>query len=258
MRRLLLCVICLFPSLLIAENPWFTLKPVNPANLNRMVKETGLFKHAQLPVMKQTVLYSIGRDNQHYSVYKMNPLQFIGRVSRYRTHETVVEGKRFPGIASGEPAIIHGKGLSLGGLFWPKEQMVIRNKQKKLIYDNQIDITAIQPVSGHLFPLKVGNTLVFKFKRRHSRMFAGKTKVKLEQGWMTYKVIAKTNQFPYAHKPIPGPIYEVEVWEQTRTHPKPYLTDIYQYAKGLNWYISDKYFNKSNRLLAWYRVKTWS
>ncbi len=245
-----------FPTM--ANTRWVNISPITPSSLNNFIKKTGMFSDAKAPTAKQTVLYSQDITNkQHYSVYTMEPLAIYGKVTKYKTTEQVEQGSRFPGIPQGHKATVHGRGLSLGGLFWPKENMLIYAPNGKLIYDNKVDITAIKPLSGHLFPLKVGNVLKFDFKRIHSRMMDGNTVVEHDVGIMTYKVINKFNHFDFSNKKIPGPIYEVEVWESTNNHPTPYLTDIYEYSNGFHWYISDKYFTKSNKLIAWYRVKTW-
>lgn len=260
MKRLLLIIFAItLPLSALASNQWIQLAPITPASLNKFVTQTGLFKKAKAPTAKQTVLYSIGiKTGKHYSVYTMQPLAQYSKVTKYKTTEHVVDGSRFPGIALGRSATVHGKGLSLGGIFWPKEGMVIYAANNKVIYDNRIAITAIKPVSGHLFPLQVGNVLKFDFKRTHSRMIDGKTTVKHAIGVMTYKVVKKFNGFDFSNKKIPGPIYEIQVWESTNYQHKPYLTDIYDYSDGFHWYISDKYFTKQNKLIAWYRVKTWS
>jgi len=258
-RWFLLTLTLLFPIIASANNHWVNIAPITPKSLNHFIKETGLFSKAQAPTMKKTVLHSIGMDNgAHYSVYTMQPLAFYGKVTKYKTTEQVDDGSRFPGIPAGHSAVVHGRGLSLGGIFWPKENMVIYAPDGHIIYDNRIDVTAIKPVSGHLFPLHVGNVLKFDFKRTHSRMIDGKTTVKHEVGVMTYKVINKFNDFDFSNKKIPTPIYEIEVWESTNYQRKPYLTDIYEYSNGFHWYVSDKYFTKQNKLIAWYRVKTWS
>jgi hypothetical protein len=241
------------------NSQWIQLSPTTPESLNKFINKTGLFAKAKAPTAKKTILHSIEIDtNSHYSVYTMQPLAVYGKVTQYKTTEHINEGSRFPGIPIGHMATVHGKGLSLGGIFWPKENMVVYAPSGKLIYDNRIDVTAIKPVSGHLFPLQVGNILKFDFKRIHSRMIGGKTTVKNETGVMTYKVTRKFNNFNFSSKKIPGPIYEIEVWESTNYQRKPYLTDIYEYSNGFHWYISDKYFTKRNKLIAWYRVKTWS
>lgn len=255
---IIVCVLVL-PLTALANSQWIQLSPITPSSLNSFIHKTGLFAKAKSPTAKKTVLYSIGMDNGgHYSVYTMQPLAVYGKVTKYKTTEQIDEGSRFPGIPLGRTATVHGKGLSLGGIFWPKENMVVYASNGKIVYDNRIDVTAIKPVSGHLFPLKVGNVLKFDFKRIHSRMIDGKTTVKHEVGVMTYKVINKTTHFDFSNKKIPGPIYEIEVWESTNYQRKPYLTDIYEYSDGFHWYISDKYFTKQNKLIAWYRVKTWS
>lgn len=258
-RFIYFCLILVAPTFALAAVGWINLNPVTPNSLNQFVKETGLFKKSQNPSMKKTVLYSISAaTGQHYSIYTMQPLQFYNKVTKYKTTEQVSDGSGFPGIAKGQAAIVHGLGLSLGGIFWPKEQMLVYASNGKVIYNNQIDITAVKPVSGHLFPLAVGNVLKFDFKRTHSRKLGKKTTVTHEIGEMTYKVIAKTHGFSYSNKKIPGTIYEIEVWETTNLHPTPYLTDIYEYSNSFHWYISDKYFTKHNQLIAWYRVKTWA
>jgi len=248
----------LFTNITFALNQWIEIAPVTPTSLNNFITQSKLFAYAKKPTAKQTVQYSItANDSKHYSIYTMEPLASIGKVTPYKTTENIDDGSRFPGIPRGLKAIVHGKGLSLGGIFWPKETMTVYTPSGKVIYDNRIDITAIKPISGHLFPLKVGNELKFAFKRLHSRLYAGNQTVKKEIGVMTYKVIKKLNTFSFSSKKIPGPIYEIEVWESTNRHPKPYLTDIYKYSDGFHWYISDKYYTKENKLYAWYRVKNW-
>ncbi len=249
----------IFSSALAASSHWYQLNPLNIKTLNQFVKSTQLFDKAKGPTVKQTQLYSIeANSGNHYSIYTMEPQKTYGHVTKYKTTEQVANGAGFgSGIGKYQPVTVHGKGLSLGGIFWPKEQMIIYGSNHKKIYDNRIRITAIKPLSGHLFPMHVGNVLKFKFKRSHYRLIDGKVSEENSVGTMTYKVINQFNQFSYSNKKIPHPIYEIEVWEKTNLHPKPYLTDIYEYSAGFHWYISDKYFNKNNQLLAWYRVKNW-
>lgn len=242
-----------------AASQWIQLAPITPASLNAFVKQTGLFAAAQSPTDKQTVLYSINLPSKlHYSIYTMQPLAFFGKVTQYKTTEQVEDGSRFPGISKWDSVVVHGKGLSLGGIFWPKESMIARAPDGTVVYDNKIDITAIKPISGNLFPMHVGSELQFEFKRTHSRMFGNQTTLTHETGIMTYKVVSQITNFTFSDKPIPGPIYEIEVWETTNLHPKPYLTDIYYYSDGFHWYVADRYFSTSNVPYAWYRVKTWS
>lgn len=252
---LLTTAIC---SISFANNGWIQLAPITPKTLNAFVKQTGLFAAAQAPTDKQTVLYSINLPSGlHYSIYTMQPQVTIGKVTQYKTTEQVKDGARFPGIPKWEGVVIHGKGLSLGGIFWPKESMIAHAPNGNLIYDNRIDITAIKPISGSLFPMHVGNELKFEFKRTHYRMAGSKTKITNETGIMTYKVVHELVEFPFSNKPIPRPIYQLQVWETTNLHPKPYLTDIYDYSDGFHWYVADKYFTTSNKPYAFYRVKTW-
>lgn len=242
-----------------ADNQWIQLAPITPKSLNAFVKKTGLFAAAEAPTDKHTVLYSINLPSGlHYSIYTMQPLASFGKVTQYKTTEQVQDGSRFSGISKWEGVVVHGQGLSLGGIFWPKESMVASAPNGNVIYDNHIDITAIKPISGNLFPMHVGSELKFEFQRTHSRMLAGKTTVTHETGIMTYKVIREITHFSFSDKPIPGPIYQIQVWETTNLHPKPYLTDIYDYSNGFHWYVADKYFTTSNVPYAFYRVKTWN
>lgn len=259
MRLLILLFLSSIITLSYADNAWISLAPVTPESLNRFVQQTGLFKEAHIPTMKQTEQYSIhATTGRHYSIYTMQPQLKINKVTQYNTIEHVVDGSGFPGIPEGASAIVYGQGLSLGGIFWPKESMRVYDPAHKLIYDNQIDITAIKPLSGNLFPMHVGAELQFAFQRTHLRLFGRKTTVTHDTGIMTYKVVKEIKKFNFSRKTIPGPIYEIEVWESTNLHPRVYLTDIYQYSDGFHWYISDKYYTEDNRLLAWYRVKNWS
>lgn len=245
-------------SLSYAENQWIQLAPITPQTLNAFVKKTGLFAAAHAPTDKQTVLYSVNvPSGLHYSIYTMHPLTTIGKVTHYKTTEQIQDGRRFPAIPKWQGVVVHGQGLSLGGIFWPKESMIAHAPTGKLVYDNRIDITAIKPISGNLFPMQVGNELQFAFKRTHSRMVGNKTTVTHETGIMTYKVVKQLNHFSFSDKTIPGPIYQIQVWETTNLHPKPYLTDIYDYSDSFHWYVADKYFTTSNRPYAFYRVKMW-
>lgn len=242
-----------------SANQWYQLAPITPQSLNNFVAKSTLFIDSQGPTDRKTVLYSISASTgKHYSIYTMHPEKTIGKVTEYRTTEHVANGSGFAGKGNTQELIVHGKGLSLGGIFWPKESMKAYNSIGQIIYDNHIDITAIKPISGKLFPMHVGAELKFEFKRTHSRLFEGRTTVTHEIGTMTYKVVKEIHHFSYSTKKIPGPIYEIQVWESTNLHPKPYLTDIYQYSNGFHWYISDKYFTQQNKLIAWYRVRHWA
>lgn len=197
------------------------------------------------------------QNGQYYSQYKITPLRAAGSRTYYRTYETVQNGHAFQGIPQNDPALVKGQGISFGGLFWPLEKMEVINPAGKTVYLNKIAITSVQPISGSLFPLKVGNILKFKFTRTHSQFLNGHSTVTKEVGIMEYSVIAKTHYQTEKGKTVPGDIYTLNVSESTNLHPKAYLTDQYDYAPTLGWYINDRYYNQNNQMIASYQLIDW-
>lgn len=228
------------------------------AKLIPAIKNTQLFAAAPTPTEKQSTLLSHFADSkQPYSQYVIQPLQTIGTTTKYKTTETIPSGSEFPNVAPGQTIIVNGRGISLGGIFWPLEKMTARNDQGQRVYYNKIDIHSFKYISGNLFPLKVGNDLKFDFSRTHIQMIGDKKTVINDHGVMEYKVVAEYHNYPESKEAVPGQIFTIQVWEQTNIHPQKYLTDIYDYAPALGWYITDRYFNPSNKHLMTYRLNSW-
>ncbi len=234
--------------------------PGNPeiSKLTPEVAADKMFANAPKRTVKQTNLIShAASTGQYRSHYQMNPVYSQGFKTKYWTREIIQDGLIFNGIAPGSTAIVDGKGISYGGIFWPLEKMTVTGPNGYQLYYNKIDITNIKHKSGHLFPLKVGNDLQFYFTRLHERDFNGKHTFVTEHGVMEYQVIKQFQNFPTAENKIPGKIFSILVYESTDRHPQKYLTDEYAYSDALGWYIGDKYFDKANQLLAVYRVHKW-
>lgn len=227
--------------------------------LTASVSQSTLLKEAPHPQVNQLMLHSVSEQNkQPYSTYLIQPLLTIGSRSYYQTTETVKDGSGFKGIPKGASAIVRGQGISFGGIFWPIEKMEVKNRKGKTIYLNKIIITEIEKVSGHIFPMKVGRELSFHFKRIHERFMNGQTTQTTEDGIMTYKIIRAQDHYQtLAGKTVPGQIYTLTVSESTNLHPKTYLTDEYDYAPALGWYINDHYYNLESQPIAQYHLYDW-
>jgi hypothetical protein len=227
--------------------------------LSFAVSHTSLFEPAPLAKAQQLILLSKEASSKaFYSQYRILPLTKQGSRTYYKTIETVTPGDRFKGIPLGQKAIVHGQGISFGGIFWPLEKMVVFDFHNKIIYYNKIAITDIQAVKGSLFPMKVGNSLEFKFIRLHERNFNGHFASTIEHGIMRYDIIsAHQGTTLFKGLFVPGIVYTLNVSESTNLHPKAYLTDQYDYAPELGWYINDRYYDTNNKLTAEYLLQSW-
>jgi hypothetical protein len=256
-RYLIYFIGLLLTPLAHAETTLFQGEP-DVSKLTPSVKDSTLFVNAPTRSDKQTNLVSrAAGTNQYYSHYQMNPTETNGFVTKYWTVEDVKQGDGFPGISQGDSATIHGRGISYGGIFWPLELMTANNKLGQQVYYNKVDIDSIKYISGNLFPLQVGNDLKFYFTRTHQRILGDNNNVERDQGVMEFRVVKKFEGYPYSKTSVPGDIYTIEVWETTNNHPAKYLTDIYDYSNYFGWYITDRYYDVNNQLLATYHLQDW-
>lgn len=215
------------------------------------------FEPAPKPSVQELILYSHNvASGEFYSRYQILPLKTQGTRTYYQTNESVENAAGFDASIHGS-AVVHGQGISYGGIFWPLEEMKITDTNGKNLYFNKIAIISIEPISGHLFPLAVGNQLKFKFTRLHERMFRGEHFSTIEHGIMEYEVIKKQNGYPLLNHSVPGDIYTLNVLETTDLHPKQYFTDQYDYSPKLGWYINDRYYNQNNKMIASYKLEQW-
>lgn len=222
------------------------------------IQNTTLFAAAPKPTEKQSLLLSrFANNNLPYSQYLIQPLQTLGTTSKYKTTETIENGSIFPGIQPGSPLVVNGRGISLGGIFWPLEKMSANNAQGQQVYYNVINIHGFKYISGSLFPLKVGNDLKFHFDRTHQQIVGGTETLVNDSGVMEYKVVGQYQGYPKSKNTVPGLIYTIEVWEKTNLHPNKYLTDIYDYSLALGWYVTDRYYNTDNQHLMTYHLGSW-
>jgi hypothetical protein len=228
--------------------------PGNPSKdkLSPALKQSSLMQQAPKVHVKRLTLTSHDSQGHYYSTYVIQPQKQWPPISHYKTRETIKPGGRFPGVKQSQQAVVYGQGVSFGGIFWPLEKMALTNSKGQQVYYNKIDIYSVSHISGQLFPLKVDNTLRFHFQRIHVRCFKKQCQRSHDQGIIVYKVVKKRPHYAYSSVKIPGAIYRIEVWESTQQHPQWYLTDIYDYAPQLGWYVSDRYFNKANKNLAHY------
>jgi len=226
------------------------------SKLNPSLKKTKLFSAAPIATAKQLVLSSSNAIGSNYSSYVISPKYKKGNRSIYRTDETIYDGAMFSAATRGSNVLVHGRGVSFGGIFWPLELMTITNHNGQKVYYNKLAITSIKPISGHLFPLKVGNDLKFYFTRIHIQRIGQRSKTYKDRGIMEYKVTQKTMGYDHGAA-LSGPIYTIEVLESTRRNRNFHLTDEYQYAPKLGWYVTDIYFKK-NRVVARYYLSQWS
>ena len=221
------------------------------------VAATTLFDQAPKRTAIQTNLASlIAGTNLYYSHYQMNPQQTQSFMTKYYTNEWVKDASGF-GLPAGTPLLVHGRGISFGGIFWPLEMMTATNAQGKQIYFNKVNIYELKNPSGQLFPLKVGNDLKFDFARTHVRTINGQTTTINDHGVMEYKVVAVQDGYANSKNPLPGKVYTIQIWESTNVHPQKYLTDIYDYSESLGWYVEDNYYSQSNQNLITYRLYNW-
>jgi hypothetical protein len=234
----------------------------NPSieKLSIPLRDTHLFDCS--PKRKVKNLWMMSRDvtfGNYYSEYHIHPVLTQDHMSDYWTHETVYEGSFFTQFFPEQPAIVNGEGVSFGGIFWPLELMTVDSPNSNLlVYYNKLAIIYISPIMGHLFPLAVGNVLRFRFVRLHERRINGANRFTRERGIMEYRVVKVRHGFAASKPPVPGDIYTIIVSEATNRHHAPYITDIYDYAPALGWYITDQYFDRNNRLMAVYRLRKWN
>lgn len=186
-----------------------------------------------------------------YSDYNIYPEITAGKLSEYYTRE------RPPVHGGVQTPVVNGDGVGYGGIF-----MLLYRKRGSILNQPQFytkyAMTSISDVSGHLFPLKLGNELRFHYQAVHTdRLNPNAERGERDAGVMLYKVVQQLPRYHFRDMTLQGPIYKIEVWRTTKANPTLHRQYAYYFSPRLGWYIWAQYF-ADNKLIANYRmVKFW-
>ena len=252
MKRILCCfVFVLLPIITVfaAYNSLFT-EPMDFTKVSSGVLHSKIFRGAQNSQASVFSYLSIEMPScESYSRYQITVINHLRQLSYYQTIEMPVDN---------DVPEVRGEGIGFGGivsLAYQKGQTKDVNPPRPgwPTFTKEFKIMKITNVSGKLFPLKVGNELIFNYMA----MVQTKQGSYQENGEYVYDVVGKRMGYQGAGIAVPGPIYVIKLSRKLDSNPLLMPMNEYLFSTYLNWYVEAKYFYQG-KVGAIYKLAGWT